>query len=1028
MDPERWRTFEALYHEALKTAPAERGAFLQHACQDDDELRREVESLLAQEGSSEGFLEEPAFDVAARLVAGDGPYSGGSDPVAVNTVISHFRVVGKLGMGGMGVVYRGEDISLGRPVALKFLPVDAPRDPQSLERFRREARSASTLNHPNICTIYEVAEFQGQPFFAMELLEGQTLQQRIARGRLENEELLQVAVQIADGLEAAHAKGLIHRDIKPSNIYLLPRGQVKILDFGLAKKAGPTRRAEAGPLEATATLHTDDGYLTRPGTTIGTVAYMSPEQARAEELDARSDLFSFGAVLYEMASGKAPFSGASSAVIFDAILNRKPAPPQQYNPALPETLIQIIDRALEKTREARYQSAAEMGADLRRLKRDSESGRLSALSPARLGAAPAPRVRTPWKIAVAIVAVTLIVAGGVYYRSHQRDRLTDKDSIVLSDFDNKTGDSVFDDTLKQGLSVQLEQSPFLFLVSENKINQTMKLMGRPPGERLTPELAREVCQRTGNEATLTGSIAGLGSQYVIGLKAVNCASGDVLAEAQEQAAGKELVLKALDSAAVSLRSKLGESLGSVQKYATPLEEATTPSLEALQAYSLGVKALVERDDNRATVSLTQQAVRLDPNFGMAYALLGVGYQNLGETTLAAEYTRKAYELRERVSEREKFQIESVYYDYVTGNVDKARQVYELWAQTYPRDDVPPTNLSVMYLRLGQYDRSLAEAREAIRLDPASGNNYVNLFTSYFFLNRLDETQAAIEEAQSKNLDTGHLHFIAYRLAFLRNNVAGMAQQVAWAAGKPGVEDVMLVAEADTVAYSGRLGKARELSRRAVASALHAEEKETAAGYEASAALREALFGNSDQGRQRVAAALKLSNGRDVQYQAALALAFMGDAARAQALANDLSKRYPEDTIVQFMRVPTLNAQLALNRNDAAKAIEALQAAAPYELGMAAGLEPAYVRGQAYLAPHQGSQAEGEFRKIIEHRVIVLNSPIGALARLGIARAYVLQGDTVKAKAAYQDFLTLWKDSDAEIPILKQAKAEYARLR
>jgi tetratricopeptide (TPR) repeat protein len=574
--------------------------------------------------------------------------------------------------------------------------------------------------------------------------------------------------------------------------------------------------------------------------------------------------------------------------------------------------------------------------------------------------------------------------------------------------------------------VQLEQSPFLFLVSENKINQTMKLMGRPPGERLTPELTREVCQRTGSEATLTGSIAGLGSQYVIGLKAVNCASGDVLAEAQEQAAGKEMVLKALDSAAVSLRSKLGESLGSVQKYATPLEEATTPSLEALQAYSLGVKALVERDDNRATVSLTQQAVRLDPNFGMAYALLGVGYQNLGETTLAAEYTRKAYELRERVSEREKFQIESVYYDYVTGNVDKARQVYELWAQTYPRDDVPPTNLSVMYRRLGQHDKSLAEAREAIRLDPASGNNYVNLFTSYFFLNRLDETQATIEEAQAKNLDTGHLHFIAYRLALLRNDVAGMAQQVAWAAGKPGVEDVMLASEADTVAYSGRLGKARELTRRAVASALHAEEKETAAGYEASAAVREALFGNPDEGRQRVAAALKLSTGRDVQYQAALALAFMGDAARAQALANDLSKRYPEDTIVQFIRVPTLNAQLALNRNDAAKAIDALQPAGPYELGN--GMQPIYLRGEAYLAAHQGNQAAAEFQKIIDHRVLALDA-IGALAHLGLARAYVLQSDTGKAKAAYHDFLTLWKDADPdpEIPILKKAKAEYSSL-
>src|SRR5947209_9941433 len=843
MDPERWRKFEALYHAVLEAAPAERRAFLQNACQDDEELRRELESLLAHEGSSDRFLDAPAFDVAAQLMAGDAcdsaeSRSARSAPVAIGTLISHFRVLEKLGMGGMGVVYRGEDISLRRPVALKFLTADAPTDPQSLERFRREARSASTLNHPNICTIYEVAEFQGQPFFAMELLEGQTLQQRIARGPLENEELLRVAVQIAEGLDAAHAKGIIHRDIKPSNIYLLPRGQVKILDFGLAKKTEPARH-EPGTCDATVTLDTDEGYLTRPGTAIGTVAYMSPEQARAEELDARTDLFSFGAVLYEMAAGKAPFVGASCAVIFDAILNRKPAPPQQFNPALPERLVQIIDKALEKKRETRYQSAADMGADLQRLNRDSESSRLSTTSsaPRSEAGAAAAGVWTAWRITLPIVTVALIVAGGFYYRSRQSNVLTDKDSIVLADFNNKTGDNVFDDALKQGLWVQLEQSPFFDFVSEPKFNETLRLMVRPAGVRLAPEVAREVCQRTGSKVMIAGSIAGLGSQYVVGLRAINCGSGEVLVQEQEEAASKEQVLKALDGAAIRMRGKLGESLTSVQKYATPVE-ATTSSLEALQAYSLAYKDIVVKDDNPSAQLQAQRAVRLDPNFARAYGLLATVYRNLGEMTLATDNIRKAYELRERFTERERLGIEAYYDQIATGDLEKARQSYELWAQTYPRDFIPPTNLCQIAMTLGQHDKALAEAREALRLEPASGNNYENLAFSYFFLGQLREAQAMIEEAHAKKLDTPYLQWLVYLLAFMKNDKAGMAQQIAWSTGKLGLEDVFLDVEADTAVYSGQLAKSRELSHRAVASAERAEQKETAAGHEAAAALRE----------------------------------------------------------------------------------------------------------------------------------------------------------------------------------------------
>jgi serine/threonine protein kinase len=1020
MQPERWQQIDRIFHAALKVEESRRTAFLEETCSGDEGLRLELERLLAHNAEAGSFLEAPALELAAEALADSMSGEPGCSSAALTgETFSHYRVLSRIGSGGMGVVYEAEDIRLGRRVALKFLSENLARDPAAMQRFEREARAASSLNHANICTIYEVEEHNHQPVIVMELLQGESLKQRIGEKPIPTDELLDFGIQISDALEAAHARGIIHRDTKPENIFIVGAGRVKILDFGLAKlSSAPDAEDQAG-----------EESLTSEGAIAGTTSYMSPEQARGEEIDARSDLFSLGVVLYEMATAHQPFARKNKTLTTDAILNQHPPGPGTLNPALPAALETIIARALEKDREFRYQHAADICSDLKQLKHEK------VMASVPTGGTPGAK---RWKLLVPAAAAVLASFAAGYFYLHRTPKLTDKDTIVIADFRNTTGDTVFDGTLRQGLAVQLEQSPFLNLISDAKIQRTLAQMKQPADSRLTPALAREICERTASAAFLEGSIERLGSQYVLGLRAENCHTGDVLAIEQARASRKEEVLNALTRIASKFRTRVGEALATVRQHETPLEEATTSSLEALKAYSTA-KKLNYAQGTAAAVPHYLRAVAIDPQFAIAHAYLGLMYSTLGESDLAAASTRKAYELRDRASDREKFNIALTWDRQVTGNLERANQTAALWTQTYPRD-VLAHGLWAGYATqgTGMYEKTIEEAEITIGLDPNQVYAYTSVANANLRLGRFPEVEKALARAAANHMDMSHSNFrmLRFHLAFVKNDQAGMEREVAQSRSRLGVEDAISHYQALVHARAGRLRQARETWQRARELAGKTGKREAAGIYEAAEAVCDAVYGRAAEARKRAHAALELSQGRDVEYGAAFALVVAGDSAGSQALADDLNKRFPEDTSVQFSYLPTLRALFALAHGDHARAIETLQVAHTYEFGLTGiafffgsfgGLQPTWVRGQAYMKGRQETEAAVEFQKLLDHPGVVLADPIGVMARLHLGRIFARSGETAKAKIAYQDVLTIWKDADSDLPVINQARAEFAQL-
>jgi eukaryotic-like serine/threonine-protein kinase len=991
VESRRWEEIVELCGQALELPASEREAFLRGRCGADLSLHRELGSLLSFAGKP-GFLDSSV--VADHF-----------QPAAI--VAGRFRISRLLGRGGMGEVYEAEDLQLGGHVALKTVRPDLLYDPQSIELFKREIQLAKRVTHPNVCRIYDLgfhpsaSHPDARIFLTMELLDGQTLSKRLSAGPLSPSEAFPLIHQIADALGAAHNAGIVHRDFKSGNVMLVPDEsgiRAVVMDFGLARTA-----ADDVSSSTTQTL-----------AVVGTPDYMAPEQLTGGLITPAADIYALGIVMYEMVTGQRPFSGDTPFDVAVRRLHQAPPSPRQLKPDLDPCWEKTILRCLSRQPEERFQSTGEIILAL------SGQGGVAR------------RKRRAWVAAAAAIVIAGTATAYLLVRG-ARPKLTEKDTIVLADFTNTTGDPVFDDALRQGLSAQLEQSPFVSLVSGQRIAQTLALMSRPKDSRLTKDLAREVCLRTSSAADIEGSIASLGTQYVLGLNAFDCRTGDQLAQEQVTANRKEQVLNALGDAATRLRRKLGESLASIQKYDAPIYSVTTPSLEALKAYSLGYQTGYVKGDSATAIPFFQRAVSLDPNFAAAYARMGTAFVNIGEGARAAENMRKGYELRGRTSQQENYYITSHYHSVATGNFEAALTAYELWAQTYPRDDTAQPNLTSTYNSLGQYEKGLTSAREALRLNPGSGLIWGNLVWQYELLNRLDEAKAAAQQARAHSLDGPQVHLSLYQVDFLEHDTAAMQREAAALMQEAAYEDIMLYNESLTAADTGEFVKARELTRQAVASALRTNKDGTAAVYEADAAIREAVAGNLVLAKQEARAAFALANDKHAEGISAIVFGLTGDSAQALRLAGDLAKRFPEDTYARFEYLPMIHAAIALRTGDSAKAVQALAAAAPYELGNGVGgghahLCAVYLRGDAYLAARQGDAAAVEFQKILDHPGVVQNEPMGALSHLGLARAYALSGDSSKAKTAYRDFFALWKHADPDIPILRQAKAEWAKLK